>query len=60
MNNVAWMRWLKHPVGASGERMFLDLYKQVTGTAGNYQIRNAKNAMMLNIARTQQQIMLLL
>ena len=54
------MRWLKHPVGASGERMFLDLYKQVTGTAGNYQIRNAKNAMMLNIGRTQQQIMLLL
>ena len=23
-----------HPVGASGARMFLDLYKQVTGTAG--------------------------
>ena len=38
-----------HPVGASGVRMFLDLYKQVTGTAGDYQIKNAKNAMMLNI-----------
>ncbi len=38
-----------HPVGASGVRMFLDLYKQVTNTAGKYQIRNAKNAMMLNI-----------
>lgn len=38
-----------HPVGASGVRMFLDLYKQVTGTAGNYQVKNAKNAMMLNI-----------
>lgn len=49
MNNVTWMRWLKHPVGASGVRMFLDLYKQVTGTAGNYQIRNA---MMLNIGGT--------
>ena len=38
-----------HPVGASGARMLLDLYKQVTGTAGEYQIKNAKNGMMLNI-----------
>lgn len=38
-----------HPVGASGTRMFLDLYKQVTNTANGYQIPNAKNAMMLNI-----------
>jgi len=38
-----------HPVGASGARMFLDLYKQVTGKAGNYQVKNAKNGMMLNI-----------
>ncbi|MBS5799860.1 MAG: thiolase domain-containing protein [Clostridiales bacterium] len=38
-----------HPVGASGVRMFLDLYKQVTNTAGSYQIPNAKNGMMLNI-----------
>ena len=38
-----------HPVGASGSRMLLDLYKQVTGTAGGYQIKNAKNGMMLNI-----------
>ena len=38
-----------HPVGASGARMLLDLYKQVTGTAGGYQITNAKNGMMLNI-----------
>lgn len=38
-----------HPVGASGARMFLDLYKQVSGTAGKYQVKNAKNAMMLNI-----------
>ena len=38
-----------HPVGASGARMFLDLYKQVTGTAGGYQIKGAKNGMMLNI-----------
>lgn len=38
-----------HPVGASGSRMLLDLYKQVTGTAGNYQVAGAENAMMLNI-----------
>lgn len=38
-----------HPVGASGVRMMLDLYKQVTGTAGEYQIKGAKNGLMLNI-----------
>lgn len=38
-----------HPVGASGARMFLDLYKQVTGVAGSYQVKGAKNGMMLNI-----------
>lgn len=38
-----------HPVGASGVRMFLDIFKQVSGKAGNYQVKDAKNAMMLNI-----------
>ena len=38
-----------HPVGASGVRMFLDLYKQVTGTAGDYQVKDAKYGLMLNI-----------
>ena len=38
-----------HPVGTSGARMFLDLYKQVTGQAGGYQVKGVKNAMMLNI-----------
>ena len=45
-----------HPVGASGARMFLDLYKQVSGTAGRYQVIKdgeiPKNAMMLNIGGT--------
>ncbi len=41
-----------HPVGASGVRMFLDLYKQVTGKAKEYQIRKAYNGMMLNIGGT--------
>jgi acetyl-CoA C-acetyltransferase len=38
-----------HPVGASGVRMMLDLYKQVTEQAGDYQVKNAKNGLMLNI-----------
>ncbi len=38
-----------HPVGASGARMLLDLYKQVTGSAVGYQVNDAKNGMMLNI-----------
>lgn len=38
-----------HPVGASGARMFLDLYKQISGKAGDYQLENVKNGMMLNI-----------
>lgn len=38
-----------HPVGASGARMFLDLYKQLTGKAGAYQLEKANNGMMLNI-----------
>ena len=38
-----------HPVGATGVRMFLDLYRQVTGTAGGYQIKDAANGLMLNI-----------
>ena len=38
-----------HPVGATGVRMCLDLYKQVTNKAVRYQINNAKNGMMLNL-----------
>lgn len=38
-----------HPVGASGARMLLDCYKQVAGEAGDYQVPDARNAMMLNI-----------
>lgn len=38
-----------HPVGASGARMLLDLYKQIARMAGDYQIEGVKNGMMLNI-----------
>ena len=37
-----------HPVGASGVRMMLDLYKQIAGKAGGYQVAGARNGMRLN------------
>lgn len=40
---------LGHPVGATGVRMMLDGYKQVTGTAGDYQVDGAKRVATLNI-----------
>lgn len=40
---------LGHPVGATGVRMLLDSYKQVTGKAGDYQVENARNVQTLNI-----------
>lgn len=38
-----------HPVGASGVRMFLDLFKQIANKAIGYQLNKANNGMMLNI-----------
>lgn len=38
-----------HPVGATGSRQLLDLYKQLTGTAGENQVEGAKVAAALNI-----------
>lgn len=38
-----------HPVGATGVRMLLDLHRQITKTAGNYQVNDANSSMMLNI-----------
>jgi acetyl-CoA C-acetyltransferase len=38
-----------HPVGATGVRMALDCFKQVTGTAGEYQVEGAKDFATLNI-----------
>ena len=47
-----------HPVGASGARMMLDLYKQVTGTAGDYQVEGVENGMMLrNVRRINSRFM---
>ncbi|MCL4383935.1 acetyl-CoA acetyltransferase [Patescibacteria group bacterium] len=38
-----------HPVGATGVRMLLDLHRQVTHQAGNYQVANSDHGLMLNI-----------
>ena len=38
-----------HPVGATGVRMLLDCHRQVTDTAGGYQVAGARRAAMLNI-----------
>ncbi len=38
-----------HPVGATGVRMALDAFKQVTGRAGDYQVEGAKTVQTLNI-----------
>ena len=38
-----------HPVGATGVRMLLDAHKQVTGTAGDYQVDGVRRAQTVNI-----------
>ena len=38
-----------HPVGATGVRQMLDCHRQITHTAGDYQVENAKKFAMLNI-----------
>ena len=41
-----------HPVGATGTRQLLDAYKQVTSTAGSYQVAGAEKVATLNIGGT--------
>ena len=38
-----------HPVGASGVRMLVDATRQVSGTAGDYQVDGARRFATLNI-----------
>lgn len=38
-----------HPVGATGCRQVLDAYRQVTATAGDYQVEGARRVATLNI-----------
>ncbi|MFQ5382002.1 MAG: acetyl-CoA acetyltransferase [Dehalococcoidia bacterium] len=38
-----------HPVGGTGVRQLLDAYRQVTNTAGGYQVQGARRVQTLNI-----------
>ena len=38
-----------HPVGATGVRMLLDGWRQLTGNAGEYQVPHTRNVATLNI-----------
>ena len=38
-----------HPVGATGVRQMLDCHRQITNSAGEYQVENAKKFAMMNI-----------
>jgi acetyl-CoA C-acetyltransferase len=38
-----------HPVGASGARMLLDTFRQVTDAAGDYQVKGAKRGAIFNV-----------
>jgi acetyl-CoA C-acetyltransferase len=49
MNPSGGLIGVGHPVGASGVRMVLDAHRQVTGTAGDYQVRGARRFATLNI-----------
>lgn len=49
MNPSGGLIGVGHPVGASGARMMLDLFKQLAGIAKGYQVANAKVGAMLNI-----------
>lgn len=49
INPSGGLMGLGHPVGATGVRMTLDAYKQVTGRAGDYQVEGARNVQTLNI-----------
>ena len=40
---------LGHPVGATGVRMTLDAWRQVTGNAGDYQVEGARNFATFNV-----------
>jgi acetyl-CoA C-acetyltransferase len=38
-----------HPVGATGIRQLFDAYRQVAGTAGDYQVEGARKVATLNL-----------
>jgi acetyl-CoA C-acetyltransferase len=49
MNPSGGLIGVGHPVGATGVRQMVDCYKQVTASAGDYQLDDAKRFAMLNL-----------
>ena len=49
MNASGGLIGVGHPVGATGTRLLLDAGRQVTGTAGDYQVAGARTYQTLNI-----------
>ena len=49
MNSSGGLIGVGHPVGATGVRMVLDAYKQITVKANGYQLENCRNVATLNI-----------
>ena len=49
MNPSGGLIGVGHPVGATGVRQCLDAWRQVTGSAGDYQVEGARNFATLNI-----------
>jgi len=49
INPSGGLMGLGHPVGATGVRMVLDCFKQVTGRAGDYQLAKAENMITFNM-----------
>ena len=49
MNPGGGLMGIGHPVGATGVRMMLDAYRQLTGQAGDFQLDQVRNVATLNI-----------
>ena len=49
INPSGGLMGLGHPVGATGVRMVLDCFKQVTGQAGGYQLPRVENMITFNM-----------
>lgn len=49
VNASGGLMGIGHPVGATGVRMALDAMRQVTATAGNYQVEGARNVGTFNV-----------
>ena len=49
INPTGGLNGLGHPVGATGVRMLLDCARQVSGQAGDYQLKSAENMITFNV-----------